>query len=259
MQPQNHIGGKKMKKLFIRTIATMMCIFFMSMQVLAASVTLDIPFPDPDMMRGQVIEGYSVSLDYFYGNDYVAKRVIELAEGLRVQRRDGATEDELYDYLRDDLKDGIQRYDLYEYIKDRLNSQEQALFNSNPVLGLLAMSNGLLAINYAEQYYYSYVLHNDNGDAFRHILWTYAMVIDVGYAFAKQWSDAHEYGAVGQPAIERQMDLHNNAIGLRLGQTYPGTILHRTFINRSREKVRNGDARIIINNSLYSSDSFGEK
>jgi len=119
------------------------------------------------------------------------------------------------------------------------------------------MANGKLAINYTEKNYSS-GLHNGNGDAFRHVLWNYGMVINVGYSFAKQWSDAHEYGYNG-PQIEKTMDLHNNSIGLQLGKSYPNTTLHSTFIKKSKEKVRNGSCKRIVNNKLVSTNSSGEK
>lgn len=72
-----------------------------------------------------------------------------------------------------------------------MNSQEQALYNKNKTKGLLCMSNGKLAIDYAQKNY-STRLTDGNGDAFRHASWNYGMVIDVGYDFAKSWSDAHE-------------------------------------------------------------------
>lgn len=150
-------------------------------------------------------------------------------------------------------------YDLYGYITNRLNSQEITLFNNNRAKGLICLANGKLAINYAEDNYHGYVLHNDNGDAFRHALWNYGMTIDVGSSFARQWSDAHEYGASGQPIAERNMDLYNNRVGINLGITNPNTSSHSTFISKTKGKVSGGDCIIYWNSSYYWSDSFGEK
>lgn len=149
--------------------------------------------------------------------------------------------------------------DLEGYITGLLNPQEKALYNLNPTKALLCMSNGKLALKYAEENYISSVLHNGNGDAFRHCLWNYGMAIDVGQEFAKKWSDAHEYGSEGQPLIERNMDLFNNAVGLQLAKDNPWTILHSTFISKSKEKCRNGELRIISNGVLVRSSSAGEK
>lgn len=149
--------------------------------------------------------------------------------------------------------------DLNNYITGKLNSREKKLYNSNRTKALLCMANGKMAINYSESNYIKGVLHNGNGDAFRHILWNFGMTEDVGASFAKQWSDAHEYGAVGQPLIERQMDLYNNAIGIQLGKDNSFVFLHSTFIAKSKEKVRSGKAKIIKYGNLYPSNSYGEK
>jgi hypothetical protein len=116
-----------------------------------------------------------------------------------------------------------------------------------------------MAIHYSEREYYSSVLHNGNGDAFRHGLWNYGMAIDVGYSFAKQWSDAHEYGTSNQPDLEKKMDLFNNSVGLQLARDNPWTRWHSTFIRKTIEKVRTGKFRIIKNGQLVQSNSVGQK
>ncbi|MBK7800084.1 MAG: hypothetical protein IPJ53_13360 [Saprospiraceae bacterium] len=149
--------------------------------------------------------------------------------------------------------------DMDGYLSSKLNAKELALYNSNKSKALLCMFNGKLAISYAASNYVDAVLHNGNGDAFRHTLWNFGMTIDVGSTFAKTWSDAHEYGTIGQPSIERTMDLFNNSVGIQLGKDYPYTILHSTFISKSKEKARSGKLYIIKQNKLYWSNSYGEK
>lgn len=149
--------------------------------------------------------------------------------------------------------------DMDGYLSSKLNSKEQALYKSNKSKALLCMANGQFALSYSASNYIEAVLHNGNGDAFRHTLWNYGMTIDVGSTFAKTWSDAHEYGTIGQPAIERTMDLFNNNVGIQLGKDYPYTILHSTFISKSKEKVRGGKLYVIKQNKLYWSNSYGEK
>lgn len=147
----------------------------------------------------------------------------------------------------------------YEYAN--LNSQEKKLFNSNKAKGLLCLANGKFAIKYTRELYKNEkkVMHNGNGDAFRHTLWNYGMAIDVGQSFAKKWSDAHENGAKGQPKIEKQMDVFNNKVGLNLAKENPHTILHSTFKSKTRAKVRAGKCRIIKNGKLVKSSKAGEK
>lgn len=182
--------------------------------------------------------------------------IISIADELRELKNNGASDEELNSYL--DTKVFNKRFDLDGYITGSLNSLEQDLYNSNRAKGLLCMANGKLAIRYSESNYSS-GLHNGNGDAFRHILWNYGMVVDVGYSFAKQWSDAHENGSYGQPYIEKEMDLYNNSVGLDLGLDYPNTVSHSTFISRSKEKVRNGYGKRIVDGRLTSTNYTGER
>lgn len=148
--------------------------------------------------------------------------------------------------------------DMDGYISGKLNSKEYALYQANKYKGLLCMGNGKLALSYAASNYQNNVLHNGNGDAFRHALWNYGMVIDVGYSFAKTWSDAHEDGT-NNPPLEKKMDLYNNAVGLRLGLDNPWTFFHSTFISNTKSKVRTGKMLVISNGKLVPSNSFGEK
>ena len=83
----------------------------------------------------------------------------------------------------------------YDYA--HLNYIEKKLFKENRSKALLCLANGKLALKYSQEMYESSVLHNGNGDAFRHTLWNYGMAIDVGQGFAKKWADAHENGAKG--------------------------------------------------------------
>lgn len=172
-------------------------------------------------------------------------------------------------YLRDEQGKSIEEINrvlkqsrdipfLDQYVGNHLNDQEKALYRENRALALLCLANGKLALDYASEMYKS-GLHNGNGDAFRHALWNYGMAIDVGQSFAKRWSDAHEYGTANNPVLERKMDLHNNSVGLQLAKDNPGTILHSTFKNKTREKVRNGTCRRIASNKLIRTDSSGEK
>lgn len=207
------------------------------------------------MFKNEAVDNF----DYFYDDAYVSDFIMNIAQELRNLKDNGATDEELDLYTENALSKIPVRYDLTDYINGKLNAQEQKLYNSSKSKGLLCMANGKMAINYAEKYYKSSVLHNGNGDAFRHTIWNYGMVIDVGHDFAKKWSDAHENGATNQPSIEKSMDLHNNSIGLSLGKSYPNTISHSTFINKSKEKVNNGSCRRISNGKLVATNSTGQK
>jgi len=132
-----------------------------------------------------------------------------------------------------------------------LNPQEQALFQENGDLAYsvffrAAAAESLATLNWVPP------RHNDNGDAFRHCYWSYAMVRRVGLDWAKRWGDAHELGASGQPAVEREMDLWNNQVGRNAGESGEQSV---SFI---MELVRSGVCRRIVNGQLVPSNDSGE-
>lgn len=185
-----------------------------------------------------------------YSND--DELLKELTIELRELRADGATEKEMNEYVENRLSK--LRYNF----GGRLNSMEEELYNSNIAKGILCLGNAAFAVEYTDKNY-SGVAYNNNADAFRHTIWNYGMVIDVGYDFAKKWGDAHEIGDTDNPVLEKVMDLYNNNIGLNLGLSNPNTILHSTFVSKSIEKVSNGSCKVISNNQLVASSSIGLK
>ncbi len=62
-------------------------------------------------------------------------------------------------------------------------------------------------------------LHNGNGDAFRHCFWSALLSRDIGPDNARAFTTAHENYS-DNPAGERAMDLHNNNVGIQIGQTF---------------------------------------
>lgn len=58
--------------------------------------------------------------------------------------------------------------------------------------------------------------HNGQGDAFRHCLWSALLSRDIGYMHALRYTSA-DGDFPANPALEKAMDLHNNAVGLKLG------------------------------------------
>ena len=202
----------------------------------------------------------------FSVNSCIADRIIDITDQLREAKNEGASETELNQLADLLLHDKNIKFDSGDInlkssgdITDRLNPKTQALYDKHRAKALLCIANGVFATRYAERYYERVSLHNGNGDAFRHVLWNFGMVIDVGYDFAKKWSDAHEYGTPNNPALEKQMNLYNNGVGLRLGNLHPNTILHSSFIKKSMSRVDNGFGRVIVNGNLTWSDSSGKK
>lgn len=63
-------------------------------------------------------------------------------------------------------------------------------------------------------------IHNGTGDAFRHCYWSAMLARDIGPEGALDFTTAHE-GFSDNPAGERAMDLHNNAVGIGIGRDNP--------------------------------------
>ncbi len=59
---------------------------------------------------------------------------------------------------------------------------------------------------------------NDKSDAFRHCFWSAVLAREIGYAGALQFTTAHESSPLN-PKDEKEMDLHNNEVGLSIGRT----------------------------------------
>lgn len=210
-------------------------------------------------------------------NASVANSIDNIAEKLREfqEKNPNASDAELNAYADSLLKTEVVQTparssraavasvytDMDGYINGYLNAQEQALYNANRAKGLLCIANAKTAIDLTKARYAntSAVQHNGNGDAFRHAVWNFGMTLDVGPDFAKKWSDAHEFGSTGQPALERSMDIYNNSIGISLGKNNPTTLLQSSFANLTQAQVRAGRLKIISNGNLVWSNSVGEK
>ena len=58
---------------------------------------------------------------------------------------------------------------------------------------------------------------NDKSDAFRHCFWSAILTREIGYSGAFRFTTAHELSALN-PKDEKEMDLHNNGVGLSIGR-----------------------------------------
>lgn len=82
---------------------------------------------------------------------------------------------------------------------------------------------------------------NTASDAFRHCFLSALLARDIGYASALRYTNAHEAFA-GNPPAEKVMDLHNNAVGLRIGRLGGGDAL---LISKCISALRSGKLKII--------------
>lgn len=200
---------------------------------------------------------YVSDLDYFRSNDELEKYIKDVADIIEEYEKanPNATVNQLNKYAKHvleqvaserNLLNGKTLDDLDNYLSWIINDQEYELLQQNISSGIKCLLSGQYAINVTNNDYAPECIHNHNGDAFRHIVWTYSMAEKVGNTFAKQWSDAHEYGSTDQPVYEMYMDLFNNDIGLNLA------LANSSFsLPNAKQKVTNGNAVILVNNTFY--------
>ncbi|MFN3366738.1 MAG: DUF6973 domain-containing protein [Exiguobacterium mexicanum] len=129
------------------------------------------------------------------------------------------------------------------------NSQEVKLCAFNPIDCSKAKANASSAGAKSEEYY-SVGLYNGNGDAFRHAYWNVLMVSSIGSEMAYKFANAHEYGDDDQPALEQDMDLHNN----RVGRSLKGSTATQV-----KSAISRGLGVRIVNNKLVDTTSYGAR
>ena len=103
---------------------------------------------------------------------------------------------------------------------------EKLFIYYNPVKANKIFKNSNTAHSKTEKYFGPYekgVGHNDNADAFRHMLWQSLNTQSVGKYKAKEYADAHESETPKEKENEKKMDTHNNNIGIQIGIDNPDT------------------------------------
>ena len=182
--------------------------------------------------------------------------VIALVESIEDLKENNKTDDEIIRIIDEKVEKKNERvtrgnplYKLPEALevwKD-LSNDEKKLIVEHPNKALV----GLTASNKATEYTIREFGINglgDRSDAFRHTLWCALMSRDAGAKFAKDFSTAHESGkteeflqevaADGHIEYEhREMDLHNNSIGVKIGDKFNGS--DEELINRVKAVMTN--------------------
>lgn len=98
--------------------------------------------------------------------------------------------------------------DLYPGLSD----SERSLASQEPKKTLKAYWLSWNAISTCKKIYIT-ADHNDESDACRHFVWAGLLTRDLGVVFARKILNAHE-DEHGQPRNEKEMDLHNNEVGI---------------------------------------------
>lgn len=128
----------------------------------------------------------------------------------------------------------------YEQFK-RLTPQEQSYIRSHPHHAITIKESKETA--FAEtKARFGRNGHNDKSDAFRHCFWAAILARDLGYANAMVFTTAHESSPTNNPG-EKAMDLHNNRIGLRIGQ---GKGSDKSISVRCYAALASGQLKVLI-------------
>jgi hypothetical protein len=164
--------------------------------------------------------------------------------------------------LRKNIRSGNKTRGLSDYIYGNMNAEEEKLFSENRYKGLICLEVGKRAINESHSIFEHNYIIDDNGDAYRHGMWTFYMAYNVGYNFANRWSYAHEYGNKENTPATMSMDLHNNKIGFSMAnENYKWYYIFKYYIKRDViRKIDNGEFTILrLGYHKMPSDSKGKK
>lgn len=126
---------------------------------------------------------------------------------------------------------------LYKYFGQEPTKAEKKLMRKHPFNARTVYKCSRKATELTIEYY-GYNGRADNSDAFRHCLWTALIKQKLGKKKAKQWTTAHE-GYVSKKNLEGQMDLKNNAVGLKVTTKKKNSA--KTIAKRVKKKVENGE------------------
>jgi hypothetical protein len=110
------------------------------------------------------------------------------------------------------------------YIKTHTTHQEQEFIIKNPLKGKKIYDNAQIAHTVTQRIFGPYENgngHNDKADAFRHIFWQVLNTQDVGAYDTNKYANAHESETPKDRANEKEMDTHNNTLGIKIGIRMP--------------------------------------
>lgn len=94
--------------------------------------------------------------------------------------------------------------------------------------------------------------HNQRGDAMRHILYSAQNAKNIGNFPAIAISFAHETSEIfDQPAFEKEMDYHNDAIGRRIAEQAK---TKEDMVRLAKEAIDSGEAKFYTKTSQPNQD-----
>ena len=193
------------------------------------------------------------------GYSYNDMESIVIVEAIEDLKENNKTDDEILKILNDKVENNNGRVTrgnpLYQIptafgVWRELSEDEKKLIIGHPNKALVGLSASNKATEYTIREFGINGL-GDRSDAFRHTIWCALMSRDAGAKFAKDFSTAHESGKTEEFLQEfapdgyreyehREMDLHNNSIGVHLGDKFIGS--DEELINRVKEVMTNDES-----------------
>lgn len=93
------------------------------------------------------------------------------------------------------------------------NKAEKHLMDKDPESSRIAIESAYLAQTIMTLFYFHPWQQHNNGDAFRHCLWSSIIAKRTNSEWALQWTNAHESEQSSDNKM-RLMDEYNNSVGL---------------------------------------------
>ncbi|WP_293909035.1 hypothetical protein [Deinococcus sp.] len=142
--------------------------------------------------------------------------------------------------------------DIATQIKD-LNPQEKTLCNQSASQCAAVLAAGGVAHFFSSQFAgWQSVTTDNERDAIRHGTWNACMTMNVGYAQAQAWANAHEYGSATRipSSIGEQMDFYNNSVGRNIGNetlaiNFPAAYRDEGAARNVKAAVKSGRLRVV--------------
>jgi hypothetical protein len=129
-----------------------------------------------------------------------------------------------------------------------MNECERQLVNEHYQAALVLKANSIVAHNRTRELFGDYVNgngHNDCADAFRHIYFNFINARNIGGDLTREFGEAHECDTPNDLLVERDMDLHNNEIGIRLAAETSRFTPDQTIVDMILAEISSGNALIL--------------
>lgn len=126
----------------------------------------------------------------------------------------------------------------------RLSEEEKSLIKSFPTEAYQIFKNRPIAEQETRKRYGRNGL-NDKSDAFRHCFFNAKNAFKVGRFMAEKFSDAHESETPTRWVKEKEMDIHNNKIGLNFVFSHNRSISNSDLSSEVQKKINDGSLRYL--------------